>query len=379
VSGTVCAARRTPDAAWVVAALALLAGCAAPRQGADGPGLAPAEARSALLRVLPERLDDRAGWAADIHGTLVALALPPTPSRLCAVVAVTEQESGFRVDPAVLGLAGIARREIDRRADELGVPDFAVRAALALRGPDGRSFGERLERVRTERELSEIWEDLIRTVPLGERLLAGYNPVRTGGPMQVSIAFAEAHAARRAYPYPLRVSVRREVFTRHGGLYFGTAHLLDYAAPYEHMLYRFADFNAGHWASRNAAFQAALAHASGRPLALDGDLLPGTRTAGPGQTEAAALALAGRLGMSERDIGRDLELGTEPGFEDSTLHRRVFELADTAAAQPLPRAVVPRIDLRSPKFTRKLTTEWFATRVDERYRRCMTRIAPADD
>ena len=43
------------------------------------------------------------------------------------------------------------------------------------------------------------------------------------------------------------------------------------------------------------------------------------------------------------------------------------------------RAVVPRIDLQSPKFTRKLTTEWFANLVDERQRRCMARIgAPRD-
>ena len=39
----------------------------------------------------------------------------------------------------------------------------------------------------------------------------------------------------------------------------------------------------------------------------------------------------------------------------------------------MPRAVVPRIKLESPKITRKLTTEWFAKRVDERYERCLAR------
>jgi hypothetical protein len=32
---------------------------------------------------------------------------------------------------------------------------------------------------------------------------------------------------------------------------------------------------------------------------------------------------------------------------------------------------MPRIALESPKFTRKLTTEWFATRVQQRYQRCV--------
>ena len=37
------------------------------------------------------------------------------------------------------------------------------------------------------------------------------------------------------------------------------------------------------------------------------------------------------------------------------------------------RAVVPAIDLQSAKFTRKLTTEWFADRVVARHRQCLAR------
>ena len=36
---------------------------------------------------------------------------------------------------------------------------------------------------------------------------------------------------------------------------------------------------------------------------------------------------------------------------------------------------MPRIRLESPKITRKLTTEWFANRVNTRYRSCLARGA----
>ena len=49
------------------------------------------------------------------------------------------------------------------------------------------------------------------------------------------------------------------------------------------------------------------------------------------------------------------------------------DLAAFRAGKPLPRAMIPGITLESPKITRELTTAWFATRVDERYRRCMQR------
>jgi Protein of unknown function (DUF1615) len=359
--------------------VALLAGCALPGRVAEPSGMGPTEAREAIARLLPSNTDDRAGWAADIHAALATLELPSTPDNLCAVLAVTEQESSFRADPAVPGLPAIAWKEIDRRAESAGVPKLAVRAALALSSPDGRSYADRIDAATTERQLSEIFEDFIGMVPLGKTFFASRNPVRTGGPMQVSVAFAEAQVQARRYPYPMGDSVRREVFTRRGGLYFGTAHLLAYDAPYDKLLYRFADFNAGRYASRNAAFQNALSVASGLPVTPDGDLLPHTSDAPRGETERAADTLAARLGSSETAIRRDLEKGEDADFARTALYERVFAYAERLDKRTLPRAAVPRIELHSPKFTRKLTTEWFANRVDERHRRCLARIAAPRD
>mgnify|MGYP002652961711 CR=1 FL=1 len=154
----------------------------------------------------------------------------------------------------------------------------------------------------------------------------------------------------------------------------GIAHLLDYPANYDRPLYRFADYNAGHYASRNAAFQSALTLVSGIPLDLDGDLvLPNSSE--PGATERAARVLGKRLDMSDSAIRRDLEKGDGGDFERSRLYERVFELADRLEGKAAPRALLPQIRLKSPKITRKLTTAWFAQRVEERWQRCRGRAA----
>src|SRR5262249_14952189 len=119
----------------------------------------------------------------------------PTAENICAAIAVTEQESGFRVDPAVPGLSTIALNEIDKRRERAGIPRLVVDAALALPSTNGRSYSERLIGVKTELQLSDIYDDFIGRVPMGRTFLAARNPVRTGGPMQVSIAFAESHTA----------------------------------------------------------------------------------------------------------------------------------------------------------------------------------------
>jgi hypothetical protein len=354
-------------------------GCAID-DGVRGPSPPrPADVRAQIASLLPANLPDRAGWAADVYAAFATLGIDPNVPNLCAVLAITEQESTFQSDPQVPNLGRIAREEIGRRADRLGVPGFAVDVALRLPSSNGKSYGERIDAVKTEKELSRIYEDFIDMVPMGRRLFADYNPVRTGGPMQVSIAFAEQHARERPYPYPVDSSIRHEVFTRRGGMYFGIAHLLDYPAAYDRHLYRFADFNAGRYASRNAAFQNAVSVASGIPLVLDGDLIRHSSDAAskPGSTELAVRALDRHLALGDAAIRRELEQGEGPGFERSALYRRVFELAERIEGKALPRAVVPTIELKSPKITRKLTTDWFATRVDARHQRCLARAAAA--
>jgi hypothetical protein len=362
---------------WLMAsAAALLAACASEPQRPPAPAaLTPAEARALIVRGMPPGVADRAGWATDIYAAFATLRVDATPPALCAALAVTEQESSFRVNPTVPGLARIAWREIETKAEAAGIPKLLVHAALKLDSSDGRSYSERIDAATTELELSRIFEDIIDRVPMGKRLFGRFNPVRTGGPMQVGIAFAEAHARDKPYPYPMAGSVRDEVFTRRGGMYFGIAHLLAYEADYDAYIYRYADFNAGHYASRNAAFQQAVSTASGVPLALDGDLIAhDSDAARPGSTELAVRTLGERLGMGDAAIRRALEQGSGPGLERTSLYRRVFELAEAAARKPLPRAVMPRIDLKSPKITRQLTTEWFARRVDERQQRCLVRV-----
>jgi hypothetical protein len=344
---------------------------------ADRPRpLTPTQVRARVETLLPRHVTDRAGWAADIQVAFTALELEPDDSNLCAVLAVTEQESTFSADPEVPGLAKIARAEIIKRAAAKHVPKFVVLAALQLESPDGRTYDERLAQVRTEKQLSDLFEEMIGEVPMGKRLLASANPVRTGGPMQVRIAFAEQHAERWEYPYPDVRSIRDEVFSRRGGMYFGIAHLLAYDASYDRPLHRFADYNAGLYASRNAAFQQAVARLAGTPLALDGDLVIQKRHRGErvvSATEMAVRSLAPKLDLSEGQIRRALEKSSRHAFERTALYERLFALADAQAGLRVPRAVIPRIDLASPKITRKLTTEWFASRVDARWKQCMGR------
>lgn len=349
-------------------ALLGLVGCGT--QQTKVPATPPAEVQARIARLIPGDIADRQGWAADIQTAFEALHIAPSTENICAVLAVTVQESTFQATPPVPGLAKIAREEIYRRAAKLYVPRLVVDAALDVQSPNGKTYSQRLAAVRTEEQLSAIFDDFLGIVPLGKQLFGTLNPVKTGGPMQVSVAFAEDRS--RDYPYSRRGTIREEVFTRRGGMYFGIAHLLDYPVSYTEPLYRFADFNAGWYASRNAAFQNAVSRASGIKLALDGDLIiPGSSKAG--ETERAVRTLSGQLKMNERGIRNALERSDTLGFEKTALYEQVFVIAEKRAGKTLPRAMLPGIRLESPKITRNLTTAWFANRVNDRHMACMRR------
>ncbi|MEJ8675726.1 DUF1615 domain-containing protein [Chromobacterium amazonense] len=336
--------------------------------------IADSEGRALLDRLLPPGIPDRKGWSNDIMGAFSHLKIPYTPQFFCAVLAVAEQESGFSPDPVVPNLSKIVWGEIERRRQKYLIPQFVVDAAMAKKSPDGRTYKQRVDALRTKREMNALYEDMVRELPFGQTIFEHKNPIRDGGPMQVSVAFAETHVRAWPYPYPY-TNLRDEVFTRRGSVYFGTAILLQYPAPYHDMVYRFADFNAGRYASRNAAFQQAVARLSGRKLALDGDIMLYNNkmnrdlSGEVSDTQRALQSIAGKIGMSDAEMLRDLKLEKLSGFAQTPLYQKVFALAGSKA----PREIIPQIVLVSPKFTHKLTTEWFARRVDGRYQRCLAR------
>ncbi|MBK8122277.1 MAG: DUF1615 family protein [Dokdonella sp.] len=115
----------------------------------------------------------------------------------------------------------------------------------------------------------------------GASIVCRFNPVRTGGPMQVSIAFAERHAADHANPFAADGSIRHAVFTRRGGLiafrYRPPARLSDQLSTAPVPVCR---FRCRLVCQSQCRVQSRARHCHRRALALDGDLLvPGRLSA----------------------------------------------------------------------------------------------------
>lgn len=354
-----------------------LTGCDPVHQTNDQPRLIAPDAVFAKMIQHSHRLNesDAQAWVSDVLSSLDTVGMVRTNESACAVMAVIEQESGYKVDPAVPGLSTLLANKIKKMEENI-----AVRLALAVRldqpMANGKTFREGIALVKTERDLANWYAEFTAakfTGPILSQFGKGVDDVvGTVGSMQVSIDYARRVAAQLGQS---SLNMRETLYTRKGGVLFGTAHLFYYPTHYEQMLYRFADYNAGHYASRNAGFQAMVAKLTAKPLSADGDLI-NHNDATPNvvsQTQAALQQLFAKKmpNISAQTIAQDLALEKSLDFEQSTTYRTVAQLYQQKYGEPITQQI-PKISLKSEKITRNLTTEWYANSVNRRYQQCLT-------
>ena len=183
--------------------------------------------------------------------------------------------------------------------------------------------------------------------------------------MQVSVRFAEQLVpARRREVSP----VRDDLYTRSGGVYYGTARLFGYEAPYSQPLYRFADYNAGVYSSRNAALQEQVSRLTELKLVPDGDLLAYDKNAQPldRDTESLVAILTFRAKfaseVSQRRVRADLKKEKTLEFESTQTWRAIKRVWAQRMKSDPPYARVPEVTIRSPKMSQDRSTAWFASR-----------------
>ena len=357
------------------------------------PPLGPVQVRAAF----PDGVGDPASWAKDLLAAFSDAGLVPDATRVCGVIAVLQQESGFQADPPVANLGVLVRTRLNEEAERYGpLGPAAMERLLADRATgDRRTFDERIRRLRTERELDLLFRDMLEaerrehpamvaTANLLDTLFRGrrledLNPVTTSGSMQVSVRWSIEYARGRGWPDD-EETVRDALYTRAGGLRFGVPRLWGYPLTDTDVLYRFADYNAGQYASRNAAVQRALAQLTGVRLAVDGDLLAygpdGRPTAEDSETLGAFRVFRERFvpTFPEGRLRGDLEKGKEQGFEETPSYLALRRVYREQIGAPMATAAVPELELKSPKLRRGYSTAAYARNVLRHHRACLQRL-----
>ena len=355
----------------------------------------PRLAIDAITGAIPEGIKDRRAWAQAVVAGLDAIGVTPAREPVCAVLAIIEQESNFVANPTVPNLPRIVDAKLDelgRKLGPLGRP--AIDRLLEGKAPGNpETFAARLKKVKTERDLDVVFRDLVAyyraryprtaaTAAIAGSIFAGesvddLNPITTAGSMQVSVRFA----AERGESRPLsREQLRDALYTRAGGVEYGTARLFAPDAAYPRYLYRFADYNAGVFASRNAALQEQVAVLVGTDLVLDGDILSYGRGGAMLDVDTRSLAalLAFRVAfapeLSERGVRADARLEKQTEFESTDTYRAVKRVYQARQGTAPAYARMPQVTLRSPKLSRERTTAWFAESVDRRFNACLARL-----
>ena len=364
---------------FVSAAILALTACDKINFASSAPppsDLLSVEQTSAIIKPMMKAGESADLWASDIHHALSTLKKQSTADNVCAIVAVIEQESGFKADPAVAGIRQILAKKI-AKMESNPLLSVALNLRMAQAAANGKTFRENMQNIRTERDFEAWYNEFTAekyTFPGLKYMKMDVNDiVTTAGSMQVSIDYA------RDVAYELGQSssnMRDQVYSRAGGVLYGSAHLLHYPADYSVMYYRFADYNAGHYASRNAAFQQMVMSLTGdKKIGLDGDLLSyKDGLAQPSQTYRALLAWAKKQNFTLTDVElmSDLKREKNVDFTDTKVYAWIATAYEKKYSKVL-KEQIPSIVLKSDKITRRLTTQWYADNVNRRFKNCLAR------
>ena len=351
---------------------------------------------AALIRGAEPNVRDANGWATDLLSVLQAHRIPQSKENVCSVIAVVDQESGFVANPAVPNLGKLSEKAVIDKLNKIPVLSGQAESFLD-RFPDKQnSFMQRIRKARTERDLDLAYRDLIAGLEkyaaqykLGMLVQNGFardfiesrNEIDTIGSMQVSVDFALQHETsvqKKSFTLQDIYNIRDRMYTRKGGMYYGTLLLLGYDTGYDKKIYRFADFNAGRYSSRNAAFQKVISELLKQPVATDGDLLiykaDGDVALTMSGTEKALANLVQKyaLGLKEWEIRRDLLQEKHLYFNSTVTYKTVMALYRKVKNTTPAYAMVPVITLTSEKTSNILTTQKFANSVNNRYQRCLS-------
>ena len=356
-------------------------------------------AHDALFESYPR--PDAEGWLDAINSALYAQQADCADDDfLVLVISTIQMESGVRADPP-LAETDLEALFVRRKEQLLGENVLAagLLSVSTLEGDLRRKLHQDTVRgrVRTERDLARYTDGDLRPW-LRDYLARNYlmpesvansmearwlpDPVRTVGPMQVNTVKAWRNAKERGEPLDSPEEMRAILLSPdtalHRGIEEGVALLLKSYREYrgemdaqDAAFFAGADYNAGEFSSRNAAYQEMLAAITGRRLAVDGDLLlyrDGEPSEAPSRTELAVRDVL--AGADPRRIRADLLREKEPGFGETATARGICAAFRKAAGKACPAGLIPagagnpKADL---KLGRTYTPENYARGLFARY------------
>jgi hypothetical protein len=397
-----CIPRRGPlvfrRRGWVL--LLLLVGASGLPRGSGAATPAGAPAASARLDPGASRLPE--GWAIRRMGpgppaAFSESSLVPDATRVCGVVRCCSRNRGSS-RPARADLGALVRARLKEESEPAGPTGPAGDGAAPqeprtwrpadLRGahpapPDGAGARSPVPGHAGGRATGASGDGRDRESP--GHAVPGATASRTSTRSPPPGRCRSASLGARPRPEP-RLAGRRGAGPRRAvhprrRARFGVPRLWGYPLTDTDVLYRFADYNAGQYASRNAAVQRALAQLTGIRLAADGDLLvyAAGRTGPPATT-------ARRCGRSAHSASASCRPSPRPAFAEiwrrgrSSPSRRppatspCGESIREQIGSPMPTAAVPELELKSPKLRRGYSTGCLRAERPPHHRACLQRL-----